>query len=309
MRRSLPLCVKRARAFSLVELSVVLMIIGVTLIGALDLSINHEESERADVTRTRMARIERALDDYVLTYKRMPCPAASAAKADDPHYGEGGAPPTPGAQSCPNAVFNDGSVYMGMPPVKDLGLSEDDALDGWDRRMFYAVDVRFSYDETLNPACAADKNCFFYAKNGAIAIRNVEGSELAGDAVYALFSAGSNGYGAYNAVGAIGASSGRLEDPPTSHEAERDNAATLQSAAVTFDATFVQNERSDVFDDILSYRPKWRITGDAGGMEPEDWSVCTSASNPNGTCAGASDVNACTSMASAAYAFCLDDNG
>lgn len=295
--------------FSLVELSVVLMIISITLAGALDLSINYQESERIELTEDRISRIEKALDNYLLTYKRLPCPASSSATTDDANFGAGGDPASPGAQSCPNATFNDGTSYMGMPPVKDLGLSEDDALDGWNNRFFYAVDIRYAYNEDFNASCASNNNCFFYATDGAITVNNEDGSELADNAVYALFSAGNNGFGAYNAVGAVGSGSGRLEDPPEDHAAERDNAATLQSAAETYDSVFVQSERDDDFDDILSYRPKWRIIGDAGGMEPDDWSLCESAADAAAGCAGAADDAACESMANAAYAFCLDYNG
>lgn len=302
-----------ASGFSLVELSVVLMIISITLAGALDLSINVAESEKIETTEERIARIERAMEDYVFREKRLPCPAGAALRSEEANYGTGGAiTPGAGAQACPNASHNDGTIYAGAVPVRDLGLSDKYMLDGWDRRFLYAVDNTFANNETTNTNCDSDDACFFRATTGGIRIETVAGGAISSDAAYAVVSHGNNGLGAYNAFGAKGASTGRLADPPVENTGEIENAEPGASGLGAFDNVFVQDDKSDTFDDIVSYRPKWRISSDAKGLESDEWTTCEAAADPDATCTGVPDPpgeTACRAMAEAVYRFCIDFNG
>ena len=68
----------RARGFSLVELSIVLVI--VALIGGLFTSMfmGLYDGQRATITRNKLAAIDAALVSFAAVNKRLPCPADGA---------------------------------------------------------------------------------------------------------------------------------------------------------------------------------------------------------------------------------------
>lgn len=313
------LSARRLRGFSLVELSVTLMIISITLAGALDLAINYEESDKIYTTETRIARIERAMEDFIFKEKRLPCPASLSLRVDEVNFGKGGTPTYGGSPDCPNLTtgFSTSDVYAGAVPVRDLGLSDDFLADAWERRFLYVTDKAYIHDETTNGSCNSNNDCLFRASDGAITVESVSGAVISDEAVYVIVSFGNNGLGAYNIYGAKGTSTGRLPDPDPANIAEVENAQP-SAAGGAFDAVFVQDDRNATFDDIVVYRPKWRISSDAKGLESEEWTTCEAAEDAMTTCADIPDPESapvgsgddgCLAMAAEIYRFCIDYNG
>jgi prepilin-type N-terminal cleavage/methylation domain-containing protein len=119
----------RQRAFTLVEMAVVLAIVGLLLaMGMFTLSAQADQRAFEQTQRT-LEQAREALLGYAIANGRLPCPASGAGtgvETDSPV----------GSGSCTNAY--DGflpAVTLGFQPVDSGGF----ALDAWSNRIRYAV--------------------------------------------------------------------------------------------------------------------------------------------------------------------------
>jgi prepilin-type N-terminal cleavage/methylation domain-containing protein len=117
----------RQRAFTLVEMAVVLAIIGL-LLGSLmyTLSAQTEQRARGETQRT-LEQAREAILGYAVANGRLPCPASAASLGVESPAGGG---------DCTN--YYDGflpAVTLGFQPVDSQGF----ALDAWNNRIRYAV--------------------------------------------------------------------------------------------------------------------------------------------------------------------------
>jgi prepilin-type N-terminal cleavage/methylation domain-containing protein len=133
----------KARGFSLLEMSVVLVIIGVVVAGGVAIIPKVLEKRQFDDTQARLKIVQQALLDYRKAYNRLPCPGDSTLAMSSANFGIEAA--TAGAcTGTPAAVTNNNGVSFGMLPVRTLQLPDDMALDGWGRRIGYNVDTRYT---------------------------------------------------------------------------------------------------------------------------------------------------------------------
>ena len=270
--------------FSLVELSVVLAVIGLTISGALVIATKKTISDKIEETNYKMDRIERAMDAYLTQNGRLPCVAeGGAAKTHEDFGWEDGVPTVNGANGeCVKDVsasnFESGSVHYGGVPTKDLKIPDEFMFDGWGRRFSYAVDARFANSEATNALCDGVNDggaetefnvCFKYADGDPatpiITVEDAAGQNRTTTAVYVLISHGQNGFGAWPNFGGA-----ELTAPTDADELE--NAGNDEGA---FDTTFVQKDETTTFDDIVRYRTKWQIMEDS--MLLTDFDLCSSA--------------------------------
>ena len=116
----------RAKGFSLVELTVVLVIL--TLIGGLFTSMfmGLYDGQRATTTRNKLAAIDAALVSFAAVNKRLPCPADGAGFAGTEVI-------VSPDQPCVNQS-------RGVVPWVTLGLTARDIEDAWGTRITYRVD-------------------------------------------------------------------------------------------------------------------------------------------------------------------------
>jgi prepilin-type N-terminal cleavage/methylation domain-containing protein len=294
--------------FSLVELSVVLAIIGVTLGGALSVATQKTEAAKLSQTREKLTLIEHSLEAYVALNQRLPCPADGTSIIDaatDNSYGVAGDPSSSG---CTESNFNDGdNVYSGVVPVKTLGLNDETMIDGWGRRITYVVDYRAANNTITYPACNSSTNtgCFRYLSNGGLTIRDGAGGVKTNEAIYVLISHGKNGHGAFTYYG----SSSRISFPSSVDNDEIDNSGNQTS----YDAAFVQKSANNSFDDIVRYKPKWQLINDANGIN--DPHFCIPAKNvvdipdvagdpAENSCSNATNVTACEALAAKVHDLC-----
>ncbi len=116
------------RGFSLVEVAVVMAIMALVLGGAMMTLSAQQEARRFADTQQQLEQARELLLAFAATYKRLPCPATTAAGSGDEAPSGGG--------TCT-------SYYGGFLPGKAIGYQPVDAagyaLDAWGNRIRYAV--------------------------------------------------------------------------------------------------------------------------------------------------------------------------
>jgi prepilin-type N-terminal cleavage/methylation domain-containing protein len=207
---------RRQRGFSLVEMAVVLLIVGLLLGGLLGSVGALEKRRRATDTDARLEEIRDALVAFAIANRRLPCPANPATP--DTVAGAG-------LENAPTATGCAGGA-SGVLPAATLGLPAGDA---WGRRFTYRVSAGFA---GLAPA-------FDLASTGDNTIRNAAGVVLAASMPVVIVSHGANARGSR---GPGGAASAVGTDPR-----ERENADG--------DADFVLDSPADTYDDQLVWLP------------------------------------------------------
>lgn len=130
------------QGFTLLELTIVMLIIGLITIGTIGLASPVLKKGRITATESTMKNIMEILSVYVQVNNRLPCPAdpdrAATAQPFGYEIGSGANGDNPGA--CQNNP-------EGIIPFRTLGISEDEIKDGWRNHLTYRVSPVF----TLNP--------------------------------------------------------------------------------------------------------------------------------------------------------------
>jgi len=127
--------------FTLIEMSLTVLLIGVMLAGLFKINGTDTDKMRLELTLQRIGgkegigQLEQALILFAVRNGRLPCPADGALQTTDPDYGlengdANGTLPSNGA-ACSTALSN--SVI----PWRTLGLDESLSLDGWGNRISY----------------------------------------------------------------------------------------------------------------------------------------------------------------------------
>jgi prepilin-type N-terminal cleavage/methylation domain-containing protein len=130
--------------FTLVEMAVVLLIIGLIAgIGA-DLMRRFEREGRLDRTQVALDGVEDALTLFVMQNKRLPCPADGRLPVGDPGAGREFFE-SDGPGGCLEQAF-------GTVPYVALGIGAVASRDGWNRRLTYRVDPVLTRDHTKTAA-------------------------------------------------------------------------------------------------------------------------------------------------------------
>lgn len=269
---------RRNDGFSLIELSIVLVIIMSVLtlgMGALNSLMT---SSAYSETRARQARIKDALVAYYGAHKRLPCPAWGSSTSP-----ASGSSDMRGIERQTSGVCDVDSLApapappagFGVVPYTTLGLGRDVAEDGWGNLMSYQVYVGSSSNCTPPSAYTTDINwtastCFGAGKPGGLWVYDgglgSAGPPLEGRAIYSsvppiidsravvvIVSHGKNGFGAWTRQGTQNVL------PPVSSCEERMNAdrqvpgssCTLPNPAVP-GTTFIIGERPEN-DDVVAY--------------------------------------------------------
>jgi prepilin-type N-terminal cleavage/methylation domain-containing protein len=124
------------QGFTLVEIAVVLVIVGLLLGGLLLPLSSQVENSRISETREMQEAVRDALLGYAMLNGRLPCPDTNAPPNDD------------GLENAPCG----GSVASGWLPWATLGLG--DTVDAWGQPLRYSVNTSFTTVSSLTSTLA-----------------------------------------------------------------------------------------------------------------------------------------------------------
>jgi len=133
--------------FTLAELAVVLLVIGLLMFALLPTSAVMLSNSRHSATQQKLNNIDAALVNFVIVNKRLPCPAdGSIAMTASGAGSEGGR--TSG--DCTNNQAN------GVVPWVALGLNAGDIVDAWNNQITYRVAFGLTRDPVASQNAALD---------------------------------------------------------------------------------------------------------------------------------------------------------
>ncbi len=235
--------------FTLLELSVVLIIIGVVTSIGVSSGITALESAKRAQTTSKLNVIESALQIFRVQNNRLPCPSNILLQRGRTGYGaETGIP-----GSCAGSNYGTtGEVVEGGVPTQALNIPDDFAFDGWGRKIGYAVDSRATNIEAFN-AIAIPESC-------GISVNDASGSARTSSAIYALISYGSNGHGGYLANGM------RMATQSLDQATLANCHCNSDASATTYQPVYIQkevfenpNDDTLSFTGIVRYKERWQL--------------------------------------------------
>ena len=135
------------RGFSLVEIAVVLVIVGLALGTGIAILQSQIKQGQIDASKERAAVIQKALTAYVALNNRMPCPAAPGIVRGAAGYNAERTTPVLGLLTCTNGTGLTNNIGGAMPfgasrgtvPCQTLGVPEEACTDAWGSRFTYVV--------------------------------------------------------------------------------------------------------------------------------------------------------------------------
>ncbi len=269
----------RNAAYSLIELSVTLALVGIVAGTALSLATTKSEKDAQVATRSNLNAIEDALKRYVNYNNRLPCPAIPALSDDNAGYGL--------EDDCSLAAASDGSIvelsdgtpdeiWVGSVPIRTLGLPDRFALDHWNNRFTYAVPKNFATDGNNLRELDADNTATM------ITVQDKGGSQMnpadtANPVIYVLMSHGQDKRGAYTRAGTLSAGCAS-----TNTQIDIENCDIVDSG--NEDHIFIDGElnastdNAEYFHDLV----RWKTKVSLGAVNAVESTPATPATPPSG---------------------------
>ena len=255
----------RLKAFSLIELAVIISIAAAATVGFLAWTqpSGITDSRKVIETHAKLEKIADAIKKFRVENGRLPCPADPYMRSDNTRSSAGGTDHYPndfGEEDLDNLQTQiNGQTTLGVDchdtqgavPVIALGLGRDYINDGWKRRFTYKVSDNIcgadAGTEVISDVLSAREGCSTIDYNDSIGDMSVTtsgGSQTLTDmAAYAVISHGANGHGAFLPSGT------KIANSSNSDEAENSDG----------DNIFVKDNQTSVFDDIVYFRTKIQI--------------------------------------------------
>jgi len=272
-------------AYTLLELSIVILIISILITGALTVASNSIITAKNKTSEEKVKQIYKSIGNFLVVNKRLPCPASILKiKNVDSDYGieVGG-----GSSGCVGAgVYQSTTstnLVYGMVPIRALGLSNDMVEDGFESKIAYIVDKRFTYDFQDTPNFSS----LSFGTSPFVNIINIKEKPLDAEqtsstnAIIALISYGSNRSGAFLASSASQNARSTDADEMQNDITNLNNSSSPPSAIFDNNLT-VNSGNSDIFDDLILFKTRNDLIEDFDMMSiiPCDSSSITASGFP-----------------------------
>lgn len=254
------------KAYTLIELSIAILVISLLMAGVFSMATGSISGSKSIVATQRMNEIYKSLGTFLMINKRLPCPASvGLSKVNDASYGQEVRALTgevaTGCGGANTGVYNSSSspnLFFGAVPIKSLNLSSEYSEDGYDNKIGYIIDRRFTLD-FVQPGTSSgnsfgtvdiDNDAFpavITIKEKNTTLDSVLGNKF----IFVLISYGANGNGAFRAND--GEQNATTSNTPTDTSGEYEN----QVVSLDFDGVFINNSfENDIFDDVLFYKSR-----------------------------------------------------
>ncbi len=268
---------KKPKAFSLIELSIVITIIAILVVGAVSVSIFNDTKEKIKLTQERMNEIYKALGIYAAKNGKLPCPASMKVESSDASYGfaadcsytctSTSFPSSSLGIWCSSAATN---IWYGMIPVSTLDLPISYATDAFGTRFSYFVlrgytnttdfasentstfingSANYSYDSGDSEGVGAARIRVYENLNGI-------NRRITDNAAFVIVSHGPNKFGGWNDTATTQNAESSVSNferanyiTPSTTDATNIGMATFYSSYIT-----AKHDTSKVFDDIVLYK-------------------------------------------------------
>lgn len=178
--------IKRCDGFTLIDLSILLMICAILVTPVLKQVDLHYINIRLGTTDSNMFTVKAAVDQYYMLNGSYPCPADPTLSPDDATYGASVAPCDTGADPVVGAV-----------PFKDIRVPVSATLDGYKNKLTYAVSRNLVNPATFNNGGTLDLRQL--KKVAGTPVTFTDEADTGGH--FVLISHGRDGMGAYTADG------------------------------------------------------------------------------------------------------------
>ncbi len=233
--------------FSLLELSIVIVIIGLLSAMGVEASTYYAQRTQFENTQSRMAILKDALLRYTAEQGHFPCPARPVDTLGIATYGR--ASDCSIAPAAGSGITLTGGVRIGAIPFRELNLPSDYGHDSWNQKFIYAV--------TNSLAIVSS----FAASEGAISVYDGYGNSVStppDQVAFIILSTGRNRAGSYSEQGILGTAC-----HTTTVESENcDNDTRFNEAAFNNG----ENASNFYYDDMLVWGTKSSatVTGNGG---------------------------------------------
>jgi prepilin-type N-terminal cleavage/methylation domain-containing protein len=211
---------RRQGGFTLVEIAIVLLIVGLMIGGLIAPLSSQMEQRHVTDTKRAMDEAREALFGFALRNGYLPCPAISA---------------TNGLEDRTNNICN---KRYGFLPWATLGVSR---LDGWNRLMGYSVTPAFANSAALfNLRSDRDITIATRGRNGQLTA-----ATAINDIPAVIISFGRNGYGATSDQNTV------LADAGSGNIDEKTNLQSSGTALIARDPSDDVSSPGGAFDDMV----------------------------------------------------------
>lgn len=272
---------KKIKAFSLAELSIVLVIISIALGTILNISASKTDADKIWETKEKIAVVEKALSAFLIDNGSIPCPADGSLATTDLNFGIARRGAT--GNNC-IGNFTSGSVTQGIIPIRTLNLDDTFAIDAWGRRFSYAIveDCNCSEaDGAMFTQCLTRNfNTDFCGVTSGINIQATSpGAPYVTNAVVVIISHGKNGHGAFSNNGGNGRIISKLGGINAD---EQENAHLLMDGTnQPFNANYVSRNQAITedfntnYDDIVYFKNKMQLINLTKGLLTGSDYICS----------------------------------
>lgn len=242
------------KAFSLVELSIVLVIAAALIAALMNGYSKWDKKAQIERQETSLEAVKSAILNYYQLNDRIPCPAPQNVTPDSASFGVAEAACNP-TTSCPIGLSCDWANYtvVGDIPIKTLELPISYISDSNGFKYRYVIDYRFAKYINLNDV---RKRCGGY---GFIRIVDPSNNPVSDEIMFALISHGNTGVGAFNLnTGAVTVTGGGAY--ATNYNADN---VLIYSLPIEQGASL-----NDIYDDIIVYSTNPNREACPGGVSP-----------------------------------------
>lgn len=200
---------RKNSGFTLIELSIVIIIISLILSGLMTLQNQRLRVEKSNDLSRKLDAIAEALYQYRLVNNKLPCPANASVANSDADFGlqADGAAETcqtgSTADLSSNINTSNNNVFGGGVPVRTLGLVDDFAFDPWGNKFTYYVDAEANNNANFTGVSGTDGVVLRETTSAGTGLSTTDesGGASTTDVFAVILSHGPNGHGAFQTSG------------------------------------------------------------------------------------------------------------